>query len=158
VSDDLGRAATYAAEEDAFGGTELDADTSLEELVALAATVTTGEWWRACAAPAVRVEAASIAAHSSSARTAGSAALVRLAVGQLTPGTLTHELAHVLAGVAAGHDERFRSAHVDVVAIVAGATIADELAQAYASLGLGVGERRWPSPIRVVGDGFAIIP
>jgi hypothetical protein len=158
VSDDLGRAATYAAEEDAFGGTELDTEMSLEALVALAATVTTGDWWRACAAPAVCVEAASTAAHSSSARAAGSAALVRLAAGQLTPGTLTHELAHALAGVTAGHDERFRSAHVDVVALLAGATIADDLARAYTRAGLGVGARRWPSPIRVVGDGFAIIP
>jgi hypothetical protein len=158
VSDDVGRTATYAAEEDAFGGTDLDADTSLAALVALAASITEGEWWRACTAPAVRVEAASTAAHSSSARPAGSVALVRLAAGQLTPGTLTHELAHVLAGVTAGHGARFRAAHVDLVAFVAGAARADELARAYRLGGLDVGDRCWPSPIRVVGDGFAIIP
>ncbi len=158
MSEDLGRAATYAAEEDAFGGSDLDAETSLEALVALAATVTGAEWWRMCGAPGVRVEAASIAAHSSSARAAGSVALVRLASGQLTPGTLTHELAHALAGVAAGHDSRFRAAHVDVVAFVAGAGAAADLATAYGVAGLTVADRGWPSPVRVVGDGFTIIP
>jgi hypothetical protein len=158
VTRDIGRASTYAAEEDAFGGTDLDAETSLEALVALAATITEGAWWRACGAPMVRVEAASIAAHSSSARPAGSAALVRLAAGQLTPGTLTHELAHALAGVTAGHDGRFRAAHVDVIAVLAGAAAADDLAGAYAAAGLAVHARRWAAPIRAVGDGFAIIP
>ncbi len=158
MSDDVGRAATYAAEEDAFGGTDLDAETSLAALVALAATITEGEWWRACSAPMVRVEAASTAAHSSSARATGSAALVRLAAGQLTPGTLTHELAHALAGVTAGHDGWFRAAHVDVVAVLAGAGAADDLVGAYAAAGLAVSGRRWPAPIRAVGDGFTIIP
>jgi hypothetical protein len=157
-ADDIGRAATYAAEEDAFGGTDLDAESSLEALVAMATAITAGEWWGACGAPAVRVEAASAAAHSSSTRSTGPVVLVRLAGGQHTPGTLTHELAHALAGVAAGHDGVFRAAHVDVVALLAGAGAAADLVRAYASAGLEVGDRRWPSPVRVMGDGFAIIP
>ena len=158
TADDIGRAATYAAEEDAFGGTDLDDESSLAALVATATTITTGEWWRACGAPAVHVEAASTAAHSSSARSTGPAVIVRLAGGQRTPGTLTHELAHALAGVAAGHDGVFRAAHVDVVALLAGAAVAADLLRAYAGAGLAVGDRRWPSPVRVMGDGFAIIP
>ena len=73
-------------------------------------------------------------------------------------GTLTHELAHALAGVTAGHDGWFRAAHIDVVALLAGAGAADDLARAYAAAGLTIGDRRWPSPVRGVGDGFAIIP
>ena len=107
----------------------------------------------------MRVEAASTAAHSSSARHAGPARRsCDWPAASCTPGTLTHELAHALAGVAAGHDERFRAAHVDVVAFLAGAGAADDLARAYAAAGLTVGDRRWPSPVRGVGDGFAIIP
>jgi hypothetical protein len=155
---DVGREATYAAEEDAFGGTDLDAATSLEALVALAKTITAGEWWRACGAPTVLVEASSTVANSSSARSAGPAVVVRLAGGQRTPGTLTHELAHALAGVAAGHDDVFRAAHVDVVALLAGADAAGDLGHAYAVAGLAIEERRWPAPIRGTGDGFAIIP
>jgi hypothetical protein len=157
-TDDLGRTATYAAEEDAFGGTELDVETALEDLVALATTATAGEWWRACGAPAVRVEAATTTAVSSSARPAGPVVVVRLAAGQRTPGTLTHELAHALAGVAAGHDARFRAAHVDVVALVAGSGASADLAAAYATGSLAVGDRRWPSPVRATGDGFVIVP
>ena len=153
---DVGREATYAAEEEAFGGTELDADTALDALVALATTVTAGEWWRACGAPAVRVEGA--AARSSSARPRGAEVVVRLASGQRTPGTLSHELAHAFAGVLAGHDASFRAAHVDVVALLAGADAAGDLARSYGVAGLAIGDRRWPIPIRVSGDGFAIIP
>jgi hypothetical protein len=83
---------------------------------------------------------------------------VRLAAGQRTSGTLTHELAHALAGVAAGHDATFRAAHVDVVALVAGSEVSTDLARAYAAAGLAVGERRWPAPVRATGNGFAIIP
>ena len=83
---------------------------------------------------------------------------MRLATGQRTPGTLTHELAHALAGVAAGHDDAFRAAHIDVVAFLAGADAAGHLARAYAVAGLSIGDRRWPTPIRVSGEGFAIIP
>ena len=157
-TDDLGRAATYAAEEDAFGGTELDVEISLAALVVLATRITAGEWWRACGAPAVRVEAASTAAQSSSARPAGRDVVVRLAAGQRTSGTLTHELAHALAGVAAGHDATFRAAHVDVVALVAGSEVSTDLAGAYAAAGLAVGGRRWPAPVRATGNGFAISP
>ena len=126
--------------------------------MALAATITAGAWWLMCGAPGVRVEAASTAAHSSSARHAGSVALVRLAGGQRTAGTLTHELAHALAGVTAGHDECFRAAHIDVVAFLAGAGAADDLARAYAAAGLTIDDRRWPSPVRGVGDGFVDHP
>ncbi len=160
--DDVGRAATYAAEDDAFGGTDLDVETSLARLAAVAGTVTAGEWWRSCRAPVVTVRASPAGAVSSSARTAqldgGDGVVIRLAVGQRTLATLTHELAHALAGVARGHDERFRAAHVDLVAMVAGAGRAAELVDAYVVAAIPAGDRSWPSPVRVRGDGFAVIP
>ena len=45
---------------------------------------------------------------------------VALATGQRDVATLAHELAHALAGVAGGHDARFRAALVDIVVVLAG--------------------------------------
>ena len=52
---DVGRAAAYAAEEMAFGGTDADDIRPIADLVGAARTVTTGEWWRAAGGPPVRV-------------------------------------------------------------------------------------------------------
>ena len=151
----VGRGDVYAAEEDAFGGTDLDAETSLEALVALAATVTAGEWWSCAGHPACASRRRRSPPHSSSARGRRvGRACVRLAGGQLTPGTLTHELAHALAGVDAGHDGRFRAAHVDVVAFVAGAGAAADLARAYGAAGLTVGRSGLAIPRSGGGGGF----
>ena len=86
------------------------------------------------------------------------AVLVRIADDQATMGTLAHELAHALAGVGHGHDATFRAAHVDVVAMVAGAGAGVALAAAYADLGVPAGVRQWSSPVRVTGPGFAVVP
>ncbi|MEQ9163412.1 MAG: hypothetical protein RLN74_11915, partial [Ilumatobacter fluminis] len=86
-------------------------------------------------------------ASSSSTRQRGSAAaVVRLAAPQMTPATLLHELAHVLAGVGAGHGERFRRAHVDLVGYAFGDAEAGWLLDAYAAVGLEPGDRTWPAP------------
>jgi hypothetical protein len=155
---DCGRAAAYAAEDAAFGGTTLERDVDLDELRSIAATVTASEWWFRCGGPAVVVEPARGAAQSSSARRAGSGVLIRLAAGQRTAGTLTHELAHGLAGIAHGHDARFRAAHVDVVAMVAGAGAAGALVDAYRQLDAPAGRRTWPSPVLFTGPGFVVVP
>ena len=81
---------------------------------------------------------------------------IRLADGQLTETTVAHELAHALAGVDRGHDERFRAAHVDVTALLCGAA-ARTLAATYRSFGLAVGDRAWPAPWRADGDTFRIV-
>jgi len=158
---DVGRVAVTEAEDGAFGGTELDRTCPLEDLVALADDVTSGSWWAAAAAPRVRVAGARAGTASSSARAAAARpgeVVVRVADGQRTVGTVTHELAHALAGVASGHDARFRAAHVDLVAVVAGADAGRMLASAYAAAGVPAGRRGWPAPFRAVGAGFVVVP
>ena len=149
----------YAAEEAAFGGTDLDRPVPLDDLVAVAAGVVAGEWWAACGGPPVVVVAGRSDAASSSARTgSGREVLVRLAPSQRTTTTLAHELGHALAGVRHGHDGSFRAAHVDVVAMVAGGALAAILARSYADHDVPVGDRWWPPPQRARGRGFVIVP
>ena len=107
---DAGRAAVYAAEDVAFGGTELDVPRPIDELVALADRLTAGEWWAAVGAPVVTVAASRAGACSSTARSGhrpgAPDVAVHLAAGQHTVATLAHELAHALAGIGHGHDAR----------------------------------------------------
>ena len=158
---DAGRTAVYAAEDAAFGGTDAEDERSPEELALAARALTSGEWWCSAGAPCVRVGAARAGACSSSARSTGAPAgdvEVRVAHGQRTLATLGHELAHALAGVGCGHDATFRAAHVDVTALLLGRIPAARLGAAYEDLGVPAGRRRWPSPVRVTGDGFAVVP
>lgn len=159
ATSDAGREAAYAAEEAAFGGTDVDAPQAFADLVELAAGVVAGSWWQACGGPPVELVTARAGAASSSARPSNRrGVLVRLAAGQLTAVTVAHELAHALAGVASGHDERFRAAHVDVVAVLAGQPLADDLRRCYVDHGVPAGARAWPLPHRVSGPGFVIVP
>jgi hypothetical protein len=156
---DVGREAVYAAEESTFGGTDVDQPLALARLVARAAEVVDGTWWQSCGAPVVDVGIARADAVSSSARPSSRGdVVVRLACGQLTTTTLAHELAHALAGVAHGHDERFRAAHVDVVAVLTGGVLADVLRRTYLEHGVPPGARAWPPPHRLSGPGFLIVP
>jgi hypothetical protein len=82
---------------------------------------------------------------------------IRLTDDQLTTATVAHELAHALAGVDHGHDESFRAAYVDVVAVLAGTGPATALAEAFAAMGIAGGARRWPPPHRAAGDGFVVV-
>lgn len=141
---DTGREAVYAAEIAAFEGTSYESLTDFDTLTELAAVVTTAAWWPHGDVAVVR---ARTDAASSSTRQRGVAApVVRLAAPQLTPATLLHEFAHVLAGVAAGHGEAFRRAHVDLVGYVFGEREAGWLLDAYAAVGLRPGSRSWPAP------------
>jgi hypothetical protein len=156
---DRGRAGTYAAEEAAFGGTDLDTPLPPARLDELIATVTAGEWWQACGVPAVTAVAARADAVSSSAASRGAGGVaVRIARGQRTVATVAHELAHALAGVDHGHDATFRAAEVDIVAMLAGAATANDLHGALAAHGVPAGQRSWPPPFRATGHGFAIVP
>ena len=141
---DVGREAVYAAEIAAFDGTSYESVTDFGELVALAESVTTAPWWPQGPVPVVR---ARVDARSSSTRQRGDARpVIRLATAQMTPATVVHELAHVLAGVAAGHDGSFRRAHVDLAAIAFGESEATWLREAYEAVGLDPGSRTWPEP------------
>ena len=157
---DVGRTAVYAAEEMAFGGTDAEDIRPIADLAAVARTVTTGEWWRAAGGPPVRVVLARPGTGSSSARSSrgGASVDVRLAAPQATIATLAHELAHALAGVAHGHDGVFRRAHVDVGAVLVGGAAATHLTSSYEALRVPPAARRWRSPVRVVGDGFEVLP
>ena len=141
---DIGREAVYAAEIAAFEGTRYESVTSIDELLGDALLISSAEWWPR---GEIEVVPARADASSSSTRQAGSSRpVVRLAAPQMTPATLIHEFAHVLAGVAHGHDEVFRRAHVDLAGYVFGDEPAAWLLDGYAAMRLQPGRRAWDAP------------
>lgn len=152
---DVDRAAVYAAELAAFEGTDLEDVIDFSRLRERMRSFTAGEWWPG---PDVDVIAARTDAASSSTRCAMSAAggrmTIRLAAVQMTSATAAHELAHALAGLDDGHGPLFRSAYLDVVAVITNIDSTDrrrelhvdQLAMAFAQFGLRSGGRRWPPP------------
>ena len=148
---DDGRAAVYAAEIAAFEGTSYETITDFDELAALARLITSASWWPRGDIPVMR--ARSDAGSSSASQRAGNRPTVRLAAPQMTPATLVHELAHVLAGVGSGHGSTFRRAHVDLAGYAFGETEALWLLDAYAAMQLDPGQRAWAQP--PVRDGCA---
>lgn len=157
---DAGRAAVAAAEAAAFGGTDVDEPVGRDALGALVSAVADGPWWARSGAAAVVVTTPRRGTRSSSARlrSGPGAVEIRLSEDQLTVATAAHELAHALAGVDHGHDAVFRSAYVDVVAVLADAAAAGALTDAFATFGLPVAPRSWPPPFRAEGGGFRMIP
>lgn len=143
---DAGREALYAAELAAFDGTSYEAIASFEELVALAEQVTSAAWWPR--GPVAVVTARSDARSSSTQQRGVEAPVIRLAAGQFTPATVLHELAHVLAGLPAGHGPRFRCAYLDLVMFAWGQEPAAWLSQEFDNMRLAVGTRHWPLPVR----------
>lgn len=153
---DVGREAMYAAEIAAFEGTSYEVVTPLERLITLASVICDAEWWPH---DQIRVGPARSDASSSSTRQRGGRRpVVRLAAPQMTPATLVHEFAHVLAGVGNGHRGGFRRAHVDLVGFVFGDAEASWLLDAYAAMNLVPGERTWPvPPIRSASNGPVVL-
>ena len=148
-------AAVYAAEDAAFGGTDFDDELDSRRLDQLVARIIGGDWWRSCGVPDVELRRARSGSNTSSARSpAGGCVVIRLA--RTSSSTVSHELAHALAGVTCGHSATFRAAHVDVVTVLADAVVAARLEQAYDDHGVPIGPRRWPPPIRVSGPGFVM--
>jgi hypothetical protein len=133
----------YAAEQAAFEGTDLETVVGFDELVALADQVMSERWWPR---GRVQVRRARSDARSSATRHT-SRTVIHLAAPQMTSATLVHELAHVLAGVEAGHGELFRRAHVDVASFAFGSDRGSWLDAAYTDAGLALGTRRWPQPV-----------
>ena len=159
---DCGRAEVYAAEAAAFDGTDLESVRPFDAMAEAIGAVVGGLWWPG---PAVRVFPARRDARSSSARLRdGETAVIRLAVEQMTIATAAHELAHALAGPAAGHAPVFLAAYLDVVAVITNLDTRDrrhqlhvsQLARALDAAGLEVGERLWPAPPRSVGSAIAL--
>jgi hypothetical protein len=147
--------AVYAAEAAAFGGTDLDDDIGAAHLDELLVLLTSGEWWHSCGAPAIDLRRARAGSTTSTASPSQSGCVV-IRLAATSSSTLTHELAHALAGVASGHDATFCAAHVDVVSAIAGSVVATRLERAYEEYGVGPGARRWPPPIRVSGPGWVM--
>ena len=144
MTPDLGREAVYAAEIAAFDGTSYEVVAPIGQLIDLATTITAADWWPRGPIPVVPARAD---ASSSSTRQRGhDRPVVRLAAPQMTPATLLHELAHVLAGVGLGHRSVFRRAHVDLVGYGFGQAEAGWLGDAYRSMDLVLGARAWSAP------------
>ena len=155
VSGDVGRAAVYACELTAFDGTDLEDQRSFVEVERMIRSIAESPWW---SGPVVAVRRARAGTMSSVA--AGSVGRhdapieIRLADGQCTIATAAHELAHALAGVEHGHDDVFRRAYLDVVAMGTnvdpldrrGSIHVDQLGEAFDAAGLALAERRWPPP------------
>ena len=155
---DRGRAAVAEVEDAAFGGTDTDVLVDRETLHGRIGDVVDGPWWQACGPP-VTVMTPRRSTRSSTARSRlGEVPVeIRLAESQLTTATVAHELGHALAGVAHGHDEVFRVAHIDVVALLCGAKVAERLAEMYEHFELAVGARGWPPPWRADGESFRVL-
>lgn len=144
MTTDRGRADVYAAEIAAFEGTAYEDHVPLAELQELAGRLCRLAWW---AKENIRVVAARSDAASSSTRQRNSATpVIRLASPQMTPATVVHELAHALAGLAAGHGPLFRRAYVDLAGAAFGAEPARWLADEFAALRLPLARRQWPTP------------
>ena len=141
---DIGREAVYAAEIAAFEGTQYETVTGFDDLLGDPSLISSADWWPH---GEIEVVPARADASSSSTRQAGSSRpVVRLAAPQMTPATLIHEFAHVLAGVGHGHDEVFRRAHVDLVGYVFGDDPAVWLLDGYTAMRLEPGQRAWAAP------------
>jgi hypothetical protein len=153
---DTDRAAVYAAEIAAFDGTDLEEQLGYQAIERRLREVLEGEWWPG---GCVEVRPARSDAQSSSARCThdgeAPSTTIRLAAPQATLATAAHELAHALAGVAAGHGTAFRRAHLDVIAVLTNIDLTDrrgdlhvgQLTDAYMAAGLTIGDRSWPAPV-----------
>lgn len=175
TSNDIGRAAVYAAEIAAFDGTDLEQVRHVDEILRIIAAVLDHPWWPG---PTVRAMAARRDARSSSTRahccvanstgatsdvdaeqSEDRAVEIRIARPQATLATAAHELAHALAGVGHGHGPMFRRAHLDVIAVITnlpghsprGSLHVDQLSHAYAAADLDIGRRSWDRPPDVGG-------
>ena len=151
----------YAAEDAAFGGTDLD-----DEPVARRA--------RRAGRPAspaasgggpVRGAAGRASSRHGRARATSSAPLVGgpAASSSASPRQrrrrrVAHELAHALAGVGRGHDATFRAAHVDVVALLAGTRRRRPPARRRTpTTACRRAGGRWPPPVRLQRAGFVVV-
>jgi hypothetical protein len=144
MSADIGREAVYAAEIAAFEGTSHESLAEFDDLLEVARVITAASWW-----PHGPIEVAPARADAGSSTTrqrSGGRPSIRLAAPQMTAATVVHEFAHVLAGVAHGHDAVFRRAHVDLVGHTLGDEPATWLLDAYAAIGLEPGLRTWSPP------------
>lgn len=159
---DAGRAEVYAAEAAAFEGTDLDSVRPFAEVAGAIEAVVGGVWWPAI--PVHVVAARRDAGSSSARRIEGETTVIRLAAAQTTIATAAHELAHALAGPAAGHSGVFLAAYLDVVAVITNIDSrdrrhhlhVDQLREAFDGAGLTAGRRQWPEPPEWIGTAIVL--
>lgn len=159
---DGGRTALYAAEAAAFDGTDLESVLPFDDVAAAIDAVVAGPWWPG--APVRVVPARRDARASSARRVEGAITVIRLSAEQLTIATAAHELAHALAGPAAGHGPLFLAAYLDVAAVITNLDSRDrrrdlhvvQLREALAAAGLIAGRRQWPAPPESTGAAIAL--
>lgn len=141
---DSDRTAVYAAERAAFEGTALETNVEFATLRRWCVAIVAAPWWTG---GAVDIGPARSDAHRSSATEHDDGECsVRLARTHTSCSVLNHELAHVLAGVARGHDALFRRAIVDITLATHGIEPSAWLLDAFAAFDLDLAERTWPAP------------
>lgn len=150
--------AVAAAEDSAFSGTTIERLVDRAELTARLDAVREGTWWRSCfaAPPVIRLVVPPERTITSTVRSRHDGFELRIADSQRTLSTVAHELAHLLAGLEAAHDARFRAAYVDTATVIAGIAAGEWLAAAFDAAGLDVARRSWPAPFSAEGAGFVV--
>jgi hypothetical protein len=129
------RQKVYDAESFAFEGSIYEASIGMFELRAVAARLCALQIWRRGGGGTIVVREARVDALRSSAHKSTSE--IRIAAGQDSVATLAHEGAHLISGD--GHGPEFRSRHVEVLRVLAGADASNKLREVYRGRGLGVG-------------------
>ncbi len=108
----------YACELAAFDGTDIEDERPFDEIERLIRTIAHGPWWSGPVVVVRRARAGTVSSVAVGSLGRADAPIeIRLADGQCTVATAAHELAHALAGVEHGHDDLFRRAYLDVVAM-----------------------------------------
>lgn len=114
-------------------------------------------WWAATAAATPVLRAARIDSARSTTVIGGAGAQVRIGPGMDQAHVLSHELAHLLATPAAGHGALFRTAHLDVAAVLLGRQGSQRLADRYGRAGLVLASRPWAAPDDLGGGGLLAV-
>lgn len=114
-------------------------------------------WWSALGLAAPALRAARLDSTRSSVVLSKEGSQLRIGPGMDQAHVLSHELAHLVATPAAGHEPLFRVAHLDVASVLLGHHGADRLADRYARAGLSLVTRRWPAPGEVPAGGLLAV-
>lgn len=154
VRPDRDRAQVYACESAAFDGTDLERVLPIEQALQRGRDLVAGGWWPGGPVAFRTMRADARSSVTTCGASAESTPTVAIARSQATIAIVAHELAHVLAGVSAGHGARFRRADLDVVHAVTnldrvtarGTLHVDQLQAAYEAAGLAIADRTWPAP------------
>lgn len=157
MSRDPDRRRVYAAENLVFDQTLHTEPLGPAGVMDLAELVAAEPWWAAHGVRFELIPARRESGHSSATHRAAGVSRIRLSIHQEDAATLAHELAHLLSahhGARVGHGARFRTAELDVVAMLCGTVASARLAEAFAQHGLGLAPRGWPAPDRLTERGL----